>query len=381
MQKILLFWCPHVGNVGTVKAVLESAKSLSQSKNYKCIILNAFGEFDDYRTFLKKNKIEEIKLIKNRLIKKLPTEGFFWSRLNYIIVSIFCFFPLLFYLARNKNSYLFIYLLTSLPLLIISLFNLKNKIIFRVSGKIRFSIFRKLILLFSKKKIQKVLIQTLESKKRILKNKIYDKKILSLIRDPIIDYNKIKLLKKEKIEPKFYGKKFFVSIGRLTYQKNFLFLVKCIRKIIEKEKKFSFLILGDGIERKKIAGYIKRYNLSKYIYLIGYKKNIFKYIDNSIGLICPSLWEEPGFVIQEAAACKKIIMASNCYTGPSEFLSYGKTGYVFKNNNQKSFIKTFYKLINNKNNHKQMIKKNFIKSKLYTRKLFFININKILHDF
>ena len=41
MQKTLLFWCPHIGNVGTAKAVLESAKSLSQSKNYKCKILNS----------------------------------------------------------------------------------------------------------------------------------------------------------------------------------------------------------------------------------------------------------------------------------------------------------------------------------------------------
>ena len=113
MKKTLLFWCPHVGNVGTVKAVLESAKSLSQSKNYKCKILNAFGEFDEHRNFLKNNKIEEIKLIKNRILRKLPSEGFFWSRVNYITIFIFCFFPLLFYLIRNKNDYLFIYLLYS----------------------------------------------------------------------------------------------------------------------------------------------------------------------------------------------------------------------------------------------------------------------------
>ena len=36
------------------------------------------------------------------------------------------------------------------------------------------------------------------------------------------------------------------------------------------------------------------------------------------------LWEEPGFVIQEAAACKKIILTSNCESGPSEFLNHGK---------------------------------------------------------
>ena len=144
MQKTLLFWCPFVGDVGTAKAVLESAKSLSESKNYKCKIFNAYGEFDKYRPLLKKNKIQEIKLIKNTLIKQLPKDGYFWSRLNYILIFIFSFLPLLFYLVRNKNEYLFIYLITSLHLLLISIFNLNNKIIFRVSGKIRFTILRKL---------------------------------------------------------------------------------------------------------------------------------------------------------------------------------------------------------------------------------------------
>ena len=199
MIKTLIFWCPYIGNVGTVKAVLESAKSLSQSKNFKCKVINSFGEFDEHRTFLKENKIEEIKLINNKLIKKLPTEGYFWSRLNYTLIFIFSFFPLLFYLIRNKNDYLFIYLLTSLPLLLVSLFNLKNQIILRVSGKIKFTIFRKLIFFISKKKIKRVLIQTLESKQRILKKKIFDKNILSIIRDPIIDYKKINFLKRKKI--------------------------------------------------------------------------------------------------------------------------------------------------------------------------------------
>ena len=33
MIKTLTFWCPYLGDVGTVKAVIESAKSLNQSKN------------------------------------------------------------------------------------------------------------------------------------------------------------------------------------------------------------------------------------------------------------------------------------------------------------------------------------------------------------
>ena len=111
---------------------------------------------------------------------------------------------------------------------------------------------------------------------------------------------------------------------------------------------------------------------------MGYKKNIFRYINKSAGLICSSLWEEPGFVIQEAAACKKIILTSDCYTGPSEFLNYGKSGYVFKSNDEKSFIKNFCKLLKEKKYHKKKISDNFKKTKLYTSNFFISEINKIL---
>ena len=377
MIKTLTFWCPYLGDVGTVKAVIESAKSLNQSKKYKCKIFNSYGEFDNYKFLLKKNNIEEIKLIKNRLIYKLPKEGFFWSRLNYILIFIFCFFPLLFYLKRNKDDYLFIYLITSLPLLLSSIFNLNNKIVFRVSGKIRFTFLRRFIFFISKKKIIKVLFQTLESKKRILQTKIFKNHTLGLVRDPIIDHNNINKLKKEKIEKIFLKKKYFLSIGRLTNQKNFLFLVKCIQKILKKNN-LLFIILGEGRERVKIEDYIKKFGLSKNVLLPGYKKNIFKYLHNSSGLICTSLWEEPGFVIQEAAACKKIILTSDCYTGPAEFVNYGETGYVFKSNDQKSFIKNFEKLFKQKNYHQTKIKKNYKKTKLYTKKNFIMEIKKIL---
>ena len=49
-----------------------------------------------------------------------------------------------------------------------------------------------------------------------------------MVRDPIIDYKKINLLKTEKIEKNF-EKKYFVSIGRTTHQKNFLFLAECLK--------------------------------------------------------------------------------------------------------------------------------------------------------
>lgn len=377
LKKELIFWCPSIGNVGTIKAVLESAKSLSTEKNYNCKIINSFGEFDRYRHILKKHNIEEVNLLKNRILYKLPKFGFFWSRFNYLLIFIFNFYPLLRLLKKNENAYIFIYLITSLPLILTSIFNLKNKIIFRVSGKINFTYLRKLIYVLSKKHIKKILIQTQISKKKIVETGIFKKNKIIFLRDPIIDHELIKKMKKKKIENHFIKKKFFVSIGRLSRQKNFLFLVKCLKKILEKEK-LLFLIIGDGEEKKKIKEYIQRFKLSKNIILLGYRQNIFKYLSRSSGLICTSLWEEPGFVIQEAAACKKIILTSDCESGPAEFVGYGKTGFVFESNIQKSFIDKFNQLLDQQMYHKKMIEENYHNTKFYTKKYFLLKMNNIL---
>ena len=144
-MKYVTFWCPFIGSVGTAKAVLQSAKSLSKLKDYECKVINVFGEFDKYTPFFKKNKITEVKLIKNRFLNSFPKKGLFWSRLFFIVLSLFSAIPLIFFLKKNKNDQLFVYLLTSLPMLLITFFNFKNKIIFRVSGKIKFSFLRRSI--------------------------------------------------------------------------------------------------------------------------------------------------------------------------------------------------------------------------------------------
>lgn len=374
MTKTITFWCPFLGNVGTKKAVLQSAKALSATKNFNCKIINVFGEFDNYKKFFKQNKIEEIKLIKNRILINLPKKGFFWSRLNFILIILFGFIPLHIYLKNNKKDFLFVYLLSSLPFLVTTLFNFKNKIIFRISGRVTFSFFRKKIWSFAKNKIHKIYIQTKYSQQMLIKQKIFTRNKISFLEDPIIDIKEINKVKNQKIENKFNKKKFYVAIGRLTKQKNFKFLINSIEEIIKKNS-FKLLIIGDGEEKYSLSKMIKEKNLTKKIFLIGQKNNIFKYLCKSEGLICSSLWEEPGFVIQEAAACKKIILTSNCESGPAEFLENGKHGFVFINNNKESFEKNFIKLLLNKKNHKKIIKINYKKIGKYSKN-YFVNIIK-----
>ena len=81
----------------------------------------------------------------------------------------------------------------------------------------------------------------------------------------------------------------------------------------------------------------------------------------------PSLWEDPGAVMIEAAFCNKIVISSDCISGPKEFLLDGKGGYLFKNNNLSSFVKTINDFLQD-NNHNILLKKINAKknSKKYT---------------
>ena len=65
----------------------------------------------------------------------------------------------------------------------------------------------------------------------------------------------------------------------------------------------------------------------------------------SRAVISPSLWEDPGAVMIEAAFCNKIVLSSDCKNGPKEFLMNSKAGYLFENDNLDSLIKSFNELI------------------------------------
>ena len=47
--------------------------------------------------------------------------------------------------------------------------------------------------------------------------------------------------------------------------------------------------------------------------------------------ILTSLWEDPGFVLVEAAYNNLFIISSDCKNGPKEILDNGKRGLLFNN--------------------------------------------------
>ena len=131
----LIYWSPFVGNVGTIKSTINSAIAFKKFAKNTCNvkIVNVCGEWNNFKDIIGKNDIELINLTFN-YINYLPKNGFIKSRISYLIIFLISFFPLLRLLKKEQSTFFIAHLITSLPLCLNFFFNLKSKMILRISG-------------------------------------------------------------------------------------------------------------------------------------------------------------------------------------------------------------------------------------------------------
>ncbi len=385
MSKInqIMYWSPSLVNIATNKAVFNSALSLKKFEKkgqYECSLINFFGEFDQFKEVADENKINFINFFPANFCKFLPRHGKLKSRISFILMFFFSFIPLVNLIKKKKPNFLIIHLLTSLPLILLIIFNFQSKFILRISGLPKLNFLRRLLWKVAFKKIHFVTCPTKNTRDFIKSLNIIDPSKIKLLYDPAIkvrDYSVKKI--SELRDFSFEKEKYFIAIGRLTRQKNFLFLCDCFKKILEKKPNEKLLIAGEGEDFYKINKFIKKNKLEKKIILLGYKYDILKFLKNSKGLILTSLWEDPGFVLIEAAMTRTFILTSDCLHGPRELIKNNENGIVFESNNKIDFEKkfdTFLKLDKNKN--RNILINNLRLAKNFTLFNHFTELEKIL---
>ena len=150
------------------------------------------------------------------------------------------------------------------------------------------------------------------------------------IYNPINKKDIIKLSKK-KVRLNFFNKKTLnmISVARFEDQKDHLTLLKAVNKLKSKID-FKLLLIGSGSREKLIKNFIKQNKLEKSIKLIKNIQNPFPYILKSDLVLLTSIYEGLPNILLESIVLNKFIISSNCPTGPSEILSYGKGGFLFK---------------------------------------------------
>ncbi len=349
-------------------------------KEYDVYIINVCGEWDKYADKIKKNSVKIIDL-KYKYFKFLPKTGFIGSRISYIIIFILSFFPLLLLLKAHKPKLLVLHLITSLPLILLNCFTFETKFMLRISGYPKLNYMRKFLWKKISKKLQLVSCPTLDLKNELTETYIFNKDKIYYLPDAILNYDTFK--QKHKNSPfleKFYEKKIILSVGRLTKQKNFSYLISEFNKFSKINNDYILYILGKGEEKKNLEELIGKLELKDKVFLGGYRNDVNACMKKSEIFILSSLWEEVGFVMVEAAMNNLYIISSDCPNGPVEFLNLGKNGILFKSNIQDEIFKSLliYSKMNEKKkfNDKVALKKNALK---YTKFQHYLKFNRILN--
>ncbi len=377
----LYYWSPFFSNIATEKAVINSIYSIKKysKETIKPYLLEVIGEWKNQKDVMKKKNIEIKKFYNFNLINYLPKFGYIQSRFSYIVVFLFSIIKLHTILKKEKPDFLVIHLMTFIPLFLLLLFKYETKFILRISGYPKLNYIRSFFWKLVGKNIFIITTPTKNTKNLLVEKKIFHPEKIKYLPDPILNIQSIQKKKRENnpIENEISPDKTLISIGRLSKQKNFSFLIDTFHKLQKKRPNLNLVIIGDGENKKKLKDQIQRLNLNEKVFLLGFKKNIFDYLKNSKMFILPSLWEDPGFVLVEAGYMNLTILSSDCPNGPKELLNNKKNGFLFKTNSFEDFIENF-EIIENLN--KNIIKEKKISFKKKIREFTLLGHFKILRS-
>lgn len=128
-------------------------------------------------------------------------------------------------------------------------------------------------------------------------------------------------------EKKLLKENYIIMVSRLdNKQKDFFTLIRTFEILKNRKINIKLFILGEGADREKIKERIEEKDLEKEIILLGMKKNPYPWIKNANLLVHSSNYEGLPTVLIEGLILNKIIISTDCPTGPKEILKNGKYG-------------------------------------------------------
>ena len=124
-----------------------------------------------------------------------------------------------------------------------------------------------------------------------------------------------------------------ISVGGLSKEKGYDRLLRVYKKLLEKNLNLHLYILGSGKEKQNLNNYIEKNNLQKYVDLLGYKENPYKYVKQSDLFVCSSYREGYSTAVTEALILGIPVITTEC-SGMEELLDNGKYGLITDNSEE-----------------------------------------------
>ncbi|MDA3865140.1 MAG: glycosyltransferase family 4 protein [Salinivirgaceae bacterium] len=196
------------------------------------------------------------------------------------------------------------------------------------------------------KVVHRIIANSEETKRTILQN---NQRIINAENIHII-YNGIDLERfdaQEHEPPENEENKLILgNLGRLEPQKNQLFLLDILENIRRKGIPAVLHIGGAGRLEQELRTEINRRNLTNYVHMPGFIDDVKSFMMQLDVFLLPSMWEGFGYVLIEAQACSKPIVAFDTSSNP-EIVKHNNTGILVETNNVEQFSDAIATLYNN----------------------------------
>ncbi len=144
------------------------------------------------------------------------------------------------------------------------------------------------------------------------------------------------------------GRYELLSVGRLSYQKNYETLITAFAQISDQFPEWDLVIWGEGEERSKLEQLVKKNNLSHRINMPGKTSDTSKVYANANLFCLPSLWEGFPNALAEAAAHGLPLAGFSDCCGVNELIKENHTGSLAAGiNNPDTLSRTLSDLMSN----------------------------------
>ncbi len=162
-------------------------------------------------------------------------------------------------------------------------------------------------------------------------------------------------------EKELLKKNYLLMVSRLDGKaKDFETLISAYEKYKKNNEEGTTLlyILGEGSYREKLIELIERKKLKNNILLLGKKLNPYPWIKNSKILIQSSKTEGLPTTLIEGLILKKLMIATDCKTGPREILDNGNLGVLVPVNDSEIMSEKIVELLEENSELKYKIENN-----------------------
>ena len=135
-------------------------------------------------------------------------------------------------------------------------------------------------------------------------------------------------------------------IARLTEQKKHKYLLQIAKKVLEKEKKVIFLLIGDGELRSELEKYTNELNINNNVKFLGFRRDVDEILSISDIYVQTSQWEAFSVSLLEAMRARLPIVGFDT-DGVNEAILNNTTGYVVPYKDIEVFLERLLGLVRN----------------------------------